>query len=86
MAECSVCNVEFDIGSMEVSAVESHCKGEKHKKLIQKQLGVEKFSVPSIPSKIRWTYWSNVSDGSDLCDPRFLNVLITEKRLLDAIF
>ena len=52
MAECSVCNVEFDIGSMEVSAVESHCKGEKHKKLIQKQLGVEKFSVPSIPSKM----------------------------------
>ena len=39
-----------------------------------------------LPYQARWTYWSNVSDGSDLCNPRFLNVLITEKRFLDAIF
>ena len=43
MAECSVCNVEFDIGSMGVATVESHGKGEKHKRFIQRQMGVGKF-------------------------------------------
>ena len=33
-ARCCVCRVEFDIGNIGITAVESHSKGAKHKRLL----------------------------------------------------
>ena len=37
-ARCCVCRVKFDIGNIRITAIESHSKGTKHKRLMAPQI------------------------------------------------